>query len=310
MELLWWDERSQFSSCDWSRKGCASKASEGEAAAKAKTQHKPKEMTATAEVEQRLAAVKIVDEGGMKFGDLYSAFSAFEQSSATSAAAGGKGGDKGKDKGAKEKGADQAPAGGKDKGGKGGDKEKGKKEKGKKEEKGKKKKAAAAPAAEVDVSILDIRVGKIVEVKPHPEADGLYLEQIDMGEGAPRQIISGLRKFVAIEDMQDREVVVILNLKPAKMRGIMSNGMVLCASNDDHTKVDPLRPPAGVPLGEKVTFEGFEGEPIEVINPKKKLLEKLFPDLKTDADGVAKYKQAAFTTSKGVCTSFGGAWVK
>ena len=78
---------------------------------------------------------------------------------------------------------------------------------------------------------------------------------------------------------------------------------VLCASNADHTQVDPLRPPAGVPIGEKLTFEGFTGEPIDVINPKKKLLEKLFPDLKTDADGVAKYKNAAFTTSKGTCTA-------
>uniref|UniRef100_A0A7S2YY40 Uncharacterized protein n=1 Tax=Chloropicon laureae TaxID=464258 RepID=A0A7S2YY40_9CHLO len=78
---------------------------------------------------------------------------------------------------------------------------------------------------------------------------------------------------------------------------------VLCASNADHTQVDPLRPPAGVPLGEKLTFEGYTGEPIDVINPKKKLLEKLFPDLKTDADGVAKYKDAAFMTTKGVCAA-------
>eukprot|EP00213_Chloropicon_mariensis_P002257 CAMPEP_0197473444 /NCGR_PEP_ID=MMETSP1309-20131121/4805_1 /TAXON_ID=464262 /ORGANISM="Genus nov. species nov., Strain RCC998" /LENGTH=273 /DNA_ID=CAMNT_0043012557 /DNA_START=13 /DNA_END=831 /DNA_ORIENTATION=+ len=267
------------------------------------------------EIESKMAGMSLNEKsgGGPSFSDMYAAFEAFERASA---ATGGPGAAKGKEQ-KKGKGtdapADGAKGKGKGEGGGGGDgggeqkkgkkKDKGKKEKGKKEEK------KAAPAAEVDVSILDIRVGKIVEVEPHPEADGLYLEQIDLGEGKPRQVISGLRKFVEIEDMKNRDVVVILNLKPAKMRGIMSNGMVLCASNDDHTKVDPLRPPEGAAIGEKITFEGFSGEPIEVINPKKKLLEKLFPDLKTDADGVATYKGAVFKASTGVCkASLQNAW--
>ena len=184
------------------------------------------------EIESKMAGVSLNEKsgGGPSFSDMYAAFEAFERASA---ATGGPGAAKGKEQ-KKGKGtdapADGAKGKGKGGGGGGGDgggeqkkgkkKDKGKKEKGKKEEK------KAAPAAEVDVSILDIRVGKIVEVEPHPEADGLYLEQIDLGEGKPRQVISGLRKFVEIEDMKNRDVVVILNLKPAKMRGIMSNGMV------------------------------------------------------------------------------------
>ena len=264
-------------------------------------------MAAVSEVESKLAAVKLE---GVTFSDLYDAFETFERSLAPSAPPAG--GAKAKKGAEKEKGGSKPEA---KKGEKGAQEQqpkeggkKGKKEK--KEKKEKPAKAAAAPAV-VDVSILDIRVGKIVQVEPHPEADGLYLEQIDVGEEKPRQVISGLRKFVAIADMLDREVIVILNLKPAKMRGIMSNGMVLCASNDDHTQVDPLRPPQGCAMGEKVTFDGFAGDPIDVINPKKKLLEKLFPDLKTDADGVPKYKHAAFTTTKGACTaSLKSAWVK
>jgi tRNA-binding EMAP/Myf-like protein len=50
------------------------------------------------------------------------------------------------------------------------------------------------------------------------------------GESSPRTIVSGLVNYVPIEDMQNRMVVVLCNLKPAKMRGVESNGMVLCAS--------------------------------------------------------------------------------
>ena len=100
---------------------------------------------------------------------------------------------------------------------------------------------------------LDIRVGKIVEVKKHPEADALYVEKIDLGkwfnliyfdwikllssfpviwigEETPRTVVSGLVNFVSEEEMFNRMVVVLCNLKPTKFKGIESAGMVLCAS--------------------------------------------------------------------------------
>lgn len=77
---------------------------------------------------------------------------------------------------------------------------------------------------------LDIRIGRIVEVSKHPDADTLYVEKIDLGEAEPRTVVSGLAKFVPIEEMQDRLVTVLCNLKPAKMRGVESKGMVLCTS--------------------------------------------------------------------------------
>jgi tRNA-binding EMAP/Myf-like protein len=95
------------------------------------------------------------------------------------------------------------------------------------------------------------------QVGRHPNADALYVEDIDLGEASgPRQVVSGLVKFVPEERMQGRRVVVVCNLKPAKMRDVMSYGMVLCASNEAHDQVDPIIPPEGVPLGERVTFEG------------------------------------------------------
>lgn len=78
---------------------------------------------------------------------------------------------------------------------------------------------------------LNIRVGKIVEVSKHPDADSLYVEKIDIGEASgPRTIISGLVNYIPIEEMQDRMVVILANLKPANLRGVQSHGMVLCAS--------------------------------------------------------------------------------
>jgi aminoacyl tRNA synthase complex-interacting multifunctional protein 1 len=142
---------------------------------------------------------------------------------------------------------------------------------------------AAAAATGPKVDMLDIRVGLITKIGPHPNADSLYLEEIDLGEAdGPRQVVSGLRKFVPEGKMLNRKVVVVCNLKPAKMRDIMSYGMVLCASNDDHTEVDPINPPEEAKIGERVTFEGYHAEPEAVINPKKKIFEKIAPDLVTD----------------------------
>lgn len=99
-----------------------------------------------------------------------------------------------------------------------------------KPQKGGNKPAAAEADTEDGPHRLDIRVGVVVEVSKHPDADTLYVEKIDLGEGEPRTVVSGLAKFVPIEEMLNRSVVVLCNLKPAKMRGVESKGMVLCTS--------------------------------------------------------------------------------
>lgn len=106
--------------------------------------------------------------------------------------------------------------------------------------------APEAPVAEpLPTGNLDLRVGKILSVEKHPEADTLYIESIDVGEEEPRTIVSGLVNFVPLEEMQDRDVVVICNLKARNIRGVKSHGMVLCASDEAHENVEPLLPPAG-----------------------------------------------------------------
>ena len=79
---------------------------------------------------------------------------------------------------------------------------------------------------------MDIRVGKIVKVWNHASAEKLFCEEVDIAEeGAdgPRQIASGLREHYSLEEMQDRKVLVVCNLKAAKMQGFSSSGMVLAA---------------------------------------------------------------------------------
>lgn len=160
--------------------------------------------------------------------------------------------------------------------------------------------AANNVADEITPSRLDIRVGKIVEVSRHPDADALYIEKIDLGEEQPRTIVSGLVNFVPIEDMQNRMVVVLCNLKPAKMRGIESQGMVLCASVDDPKQVEPLLPPEGALPGERVYVENYEnGTPDDVLNPKKKVWEKLQVDLKTNSNCFAQWQANNLLTKLG-----------
>uniref|UniRef100_A0A4W5RRR8 Aminoacyl tRNA synthetase complex interacting multifunctional protein 1a n=1 Tax=Hucho hucho TaxID=62062 RepID=A0A4W5RRR8_9TELE len=170
----------------------------------------------------------------------------------------------------------------------------------KKGKKGEKKPAAPQEEAKVDVSRLDMRVGRIITAEKHPDADSLYVEQVDMGEAAPRTVVSGLVKHIPIDQMQNRMAVLLCNLKPAKMRGVVSQAMVMCASSPD--KVEILDPPSGAVPGDRVIFPRFPGEPDKELNPKKKVWEAVQPDLKTDGQCVANYKGAPFEIAgKGVC---------
>ncbi|XP_021745553.1 probable methionine--tRNA ligase [Chenopodium quinoa] len=162
-------------------------------------------------------------------------------------------------------------------------------------------KTKSSPEAEITIARLDIRVGLITKVQKHPDADSLYVEEIDVGEATPRTVVSGLVNYIPIEDMQNRKVCVLCNLKPASMRGIKSHAMVLAASNSEHTKVELVEPPKEAPVGERVKFSGFDGEPDEVLNPKKKVWETLQVDLNTDSNLVARFKDLPFTTSAGIC---------
>lgn len=93
--------------------------------------------------------------------------------------------------------------------------------------------------------MMDMRVGKIVEVWKNPNSDKIYNEKIDIGNGEIRCIASGLQFLVPIEDMQDKLCVVLVNLKARKVAEYMSHGMVLCAETPDRNTAELLKPPEG-----------------------------------------------------------------
>ncbi|XP_006216226.1 aminoacyl tRNA synthase complex-interacting multifunctional protein 1 [Vicugna pacos] len=172
--------------------------------------------------------------------------------------------------------------------------------KGEKKEKKQQSVAGSTDSKPVDVSRLDLRIGCIITAKKHPDADSLYVEEVDVGETTPRTVVSGLVNHVPLEQMQNRMVILLCNLKPAKMRGVVSQAMVMCASSPE--KVEILAPPNGSVPGDRITFDAFPGEPDKELNPKKKIWEQIQPDLYTNEECVATYKGAPFEVKgKGVC---------
>nr|XP_018911397.1 PREDICTED: aminoacyl tRNA synthase complex-interacting multifunctional protein 1-like isoform X3 [Bemisia tabaci] len=138
----------------------------------------------------------------------------------------------------------------------------------------------------VDFSRLDVRIGKIIDVQKITH--NLYEEEIDVGEVVSKTVISRLVDHISMEDLENRKVVVLCNLKPWEMRGYISEGMLLCAYADN--KVEVLEPPIGSRPGDRVTVAGYKGTADEVLNPKQKIFEKVSPDLRVNEDGVACYK--------------------
>ncbi|KAJ4748442.1 hypothetical protein LUZ62_082847 [Rhynchospora pubera] len=156
---------------------------------------------------------------------------------------------------------------------------------------------------------LDIRVGKVLKAWRHPEADSLYVEEVDLGEPEPRTICSGLVNYVPLELLQDSKVVVLANLKPRNMRGIKSNGMLMAASDEAHENVELLVPPEGAVPGERIWFgsEDEKDKQSDAATPnqvqKKKIWESVQPNLKTTESCVAVLGSLPMRTSAGEVTS-------
>ncbi|MEK6939177.1 MAG: class I tRNA ligase family protein, partial [Nanoarchaeota archaeon] len=108
---------------------------------------------------------------------------------------------------------------------------------------------------------LQLTVGKILEVKDHPNADSLYLLKVDLGNLGKRQVVAGLKKHFRKEDLTGRKAVFVANMKSAKLRGEMSEAMVLAADDVAHVgilEVEKLNP------GDEVHFEGTENSHAEI----------------------------------------------
>jgi methionine--tRNA ligase beta chain len=104
-----------------------------------------------------------------------------------------------------------------------------------------------------DVSALNLKVAKVVEIFDHPRADRLYLIKVDLGS-EQRQLCAGIKPFYPNpNDLIGKNLVVVTNLEPAKLRGELSEGMLL--AGDDGTDVGVLTPIQSKP-GDQVYIEG------------------------------------------------------
>ena len=104
-----------------------------------------------------------------------------------------------------------------------------------------------------DWSKLDLRVGTIKKVEDIEGADKLYKLEVETGKGDKRTICAGIKEYYSKDDLKGKQIIVVVNLEPRKMRGIESQGMLLAASSDDHKKVVLVSPEKKVDSGLKVS---------------------------------------------------------
>jgi methionyl-tRNA synthetase len=90
----------------------------------------------------------------------------------------------------------------------------------------------ADPITYADFAKLELRVAKVLEARPHPNADRLLLIQVDVGD-EQKQIVAGIRKHYSPEQLVGKLIVVVNNLEPAMLRGESSNGMLLAATSNE-----------------------------------------------------------------------------
>ncbi len=98
---------------------------------------------------------------------------------------------------------------------------------------------------------LDLRVGKVLEVERHPNADKLYVMKVDIGRTIT--IVSGLKDYYSAEELSRKTLVIVSNLEPAKLRGVKSEGMLLAAEEDG--KLALLMPESDLPAGTSVSSD-------------------------------------------------------
>lgn len=116
------------------------------------------------------------------------------------------------------------------------------------------KTAASSPGiiSYEDFAKLDLRVGKILDAKEHPQADKLLVLQVDLGEEKPMTIIAGLRKHYKKEELIGKKAVFVVNLAPRSLKGIESQGMILAASTSDDSSLVFLTPEQDIKEGSSI----------------------------------------------------------
>ncbi len=108
----------------------------------------------------------------------------------------------------------------------------------------------ADPIVYDDFARIDLRVARVVEARPHPNADKLMLLQVDLGD-RQKQIVAGIRAHYQPEQLVGKRIVIVDNLAPAMLRGETSNGMLLAATSGEKVVLLTLDDPECLP-GSKI----------------------------------------------------------
>lgn len=83
---------------------------------------------------------------------------------------------------------------------------------------------------------IDLRVAKIIDVQDHPKADKLYILKVDLGDEI-RQLVAGIKNHYKKEELINKKIIIIANLKPAVLRGFESKGMMLAADDGNNVVI-------------------------------------------------------------------------
>uniref|UniRef100_A0A182QD92 Tyrosine--tRNA ligase n=1 Tax=Anopheles farauti TaxID=69004 RepID=A0A182QD92_9DIPT len=159
--------------------------------------------------------------------------------------------------------------------------------------------AAAGAAGENTPDKLELKVGQIMDAVKHPDADSLCVLTVDIGGGERKAIVSNLMAHYTLEQLRQRLVVVLTNMKASKIRGVESEGLVLYAAGAE--KCEALAVPEGSKVGERIIVEGFDNtsNPVPPLNPKKKVWDKIQAELHTGTSGEALWKEFSLMTLNG-----------
>lgn len=178
----------------------------------------------------------------------------------------------------------------------------------KKDKKGKEPAAAtAAPAGGElagDFAKCKLQISRIVSAEPHPNADTLYVCSVETGPDEFRPLVSGIVKYYKPEQLVNRLIVSIVNLKASKLRGVESQVMLLAGSDKEKDIVSLLTPPEGSVVGDRVFVEG--GKPSEE-TPKQlssKVWQRVVAQLSAKG-GIACLGESKLVTAKGPLTVTG-----
>ncbi len=113
----------------------------------------------------------------------------------------------------------------------------------------------ATTSEEIDIETfakIKFRIATIEKVEAVPKSKKLYQIQLDLGEIGKRQIVSGIAQFYTPEELVGKQIVIVANLKPAKLMGVESHGMLLAASTDGDQQLAILTPDKPIAAGSKV----------------------------------------------------------